>query len=29
MLFLEDIDIIEEFRNLNVGLETTNKCQPN
>jgi hypothetical protein len=28
MLFLEDIDIIEEFRDLNIELETTNKCQP-
>jgi hypothetical protein len=29
MLFLEDIDIIEEIQDLNIELETTNKCQPN
>jgi hypothetical protein len=29
MLFLEDIDIIEEIQDLNIALETTNKCQPN
>ena len=29
MLFLEDIDIIEEIRDVSIELETTNKCQLN
>ncbi|MDP5031291.1 MAG: hypothetical protein NWQ54_18345 [Paraglaciecola sp.] len=29
VLFLEDIDVIEEMRNRNVELDTSNKCQAN